>query len=99
MRVEIRPIYYFGKALPKAQRLKEPAHRGKLSIVENRIHAHGRVVTCAKLTSATDGIATMLLPELTDVHILWLDGDQIRLRGNEQIDGVEFAQTWDVKVI
>ena len=75
MRVEIRPIYNCGKPMPKAQRLKEPAHRGKLSIVENRIHAHGRVVTCAKLTSATDGIATMLLPELTDMHILWLDGD------------------------
>ena len=99
MRVEIRPIYNCGKPMPKAQRLKEPAHRGKLSIIENRIHAHGRVVTCARLTSLTDGIATPLLPELTDVHILWLEEDQIRLRGNEQINGVEFAQTWDIKVI
>jgi hypothetical protein len=99
MRVEIRPIYHCGKPLPKAQRQKEPAYRGKLSIAENRLHAYGRVVTCARLTSITDGIATALLPELTDVQILWLDEDQIRLRGNEQVDGVEFAQTWDVKVL
>jgi hypothetical protein len=99
MRAEVRPIFVRGKEMPKSIREKEPAHRGALSIAENRLHAYGRVVTCAKLTSTSDGLDTSLLPELTDVQIIWLMESNMRLRGNEYVDGVLYGQTWDVKVL
>ncbi len=99
MRAEIRPINFRGKPLAKAQRLKEPASRGNLRVFENRLHTLGRVVICATLTSATDGLETPLLPELLDVQIIWADDNMMRLRGVEQIDGVLFGQTWDIRVL
>lgn len=99
MRAEVRPIFVRGKEMPKAVREKEPARRGALSVAENRLHAYGRVVTCAKLTSTSDGLDTPLLPELTDVQIIWLMDSSMRLRGIEQVDGVLYGQTWDIKVL
>ena len=99
MRAEVRPLNVLGKPLPKAQHQKEPACRGKLHVAENRMHAFGRVVNCATLTSATDGLDTPLLPELLDVQIIWLDNSSMRLRGIEDVGGTLFAQTWDIKVL
>jgi hypothetical protein len=99
MRAEVRPVFVRGKSMPKAVREQEPARRGKLSISENRLHEFGRVVTCAKLTSTSDGLDTPLVPELTDVQIIWLMESGMRLRGIEQVDGVLYGQTWDIKVL
>lgn len=99
MQVEVRPINIRGKALAKGEREKSPASRGRLRVSENRLHAFGRVVMCAKLVSATDGVETQLLPELLDAHLIWLDEKSLRLRGNELVDGILFGQTWDIKVL
>lgn len=99
MRAEIRPINVRGKSLPKAIRLKESAYSGKLRIFENRIHAFGRVVTCATLTNPKDGLDGLVLPELVDVEIIWLDDNGMRLRGLELVDGVQYGQTWEIKVL
>jgi len=99
MKVEVRPIYQGGKPIQLATRLKGPPVRGKLKVFENRLHAFGRNVRCASLSSATDGTDTALLPELLDVEILMLDGEAMRLRGMEQVDGCLLGQTWDVKVL
>lgn len=99
MRAEIRPINVRGKSLPKAVRLNESAYTGTLRIFENRLHAFGRVVTCATLTDPKDGLGRLALPELLDVQIIWLDDNGMRLRGIEQVDGVLFGQTWEIKVL
>lgn len=99
MRVEVRPLYVHGKPLRKDERLREPPSRGKLSVVENRLDARGRVVTCATLTNERDGLDSALLPQLTDVQLIWISDESVRLRGLEQIDGALFGQTWDIKVL
>lgn len=99
MRVEVRPINQRGRPLGKAERLSAPPSRGTLKVAENRLHSFGRVVMCAKLVSATDGLETELLPELLDAELIWLDGAVMRLRGTEQVEGALFGQTWDIKVL
>jgi hypothetical protein len=99
MRVEVRPINQNGRPLGKAERQSSPPSRGRLKVAENRLHSFGRVVMCAKLVSATDGLETELLPELLDAELIWLDGETIRLRGVEQVGGALFGQTWDIKVL
>ena len=99
MRAEIRPINHRGKPLAKSLRMKQPPSSGELRIFENRMHAFGRVVLCATLTSATDGIETEQLPELVDAQVIWLDDRQMRIRGVELVEGILFAQTWDIRVL
>lgn len=99
MLVEVRPIYRRGKDVSKSVREKDAPHRGKLSIAENRLHSAGRVVTCARLTNNTDPNEPDLLPELADAQVIWLMDDQLRVRGVEKVDGVLYAQTWDIKVL
>ncbi len=98
MQAEVRTLYHCGKFLTKKERDKEPPCRGKLQVIEDRFHPLNRVVTRAQLTSVTDGINSPLLPELLDVRIAWLEGKAIHLRGIEDIDGVMYAQEWEVRV-
>lgn len=99
MRVEVRPINVRGKPLPKADRDKFAPSRGRLALSENRVHALGRVVTSATLKSLADGLENLLLPELYDAQVLWLIDTSMRIRGFEDVDGVQYAQTWDIKVL
>lgn len=99
MRVEVRPMNVRGKVLKAAERKALPATRGKLKVFENRIHSLGRTVRVAQVVSATDGTETELMPELLDADVLWVEGDAIRVRGTELVDGTAFGQTWDVKVL
>lgn len=99
MRVEVRPINECGRPLPTAQRRKQAGNQGKLQIAENRLHAQGRVVLCATLTHATDGLGTLLLPELTDAQVIWVEDNRMRVRGIEQVEGTLYAQTWDITVL
>lgn len=99
MRVEVRPLYLNGKSVPAKIREKDAARPGDLTIIESRSDALGRVVTVARLVSYVDKTASLLLPELTDVHIVWLAAAKMRLRGNEMVDDVFYAQTWEVRVL
>lgn len=99
MRVEVRRLSVEGRPIPKSHLQKEPVCRGILSIVENRIHLFGRVVRCARLTSASDPTSGDLLPELIDADLLWLLDGVMRLRGNEEVNGAFFGQTWDIRMI
>jgi len=99
MRAEVHPINLQGKPLPKALRETQAPFTGALKIAENRLHAFGRVVTCANLINPRDGAGLPVLPELVDVQLIWLDDKNMRLRGIEQVDGILYAQTWDIKVL
>lgn len=99
MLVEVRPINVGGRPLPTSLRKKEPASRGKLQIVEDRNHRLGRVVLCATLIHATDGLNTEMLPELMDAQVIWMNDESMRVRGVEDVGGTMYAQTWDIKVL
>lgn len=99
MRVEVRPLSVQGVPLYTSQHKRLPAIVGKLRIAENRLHRLGRVVLCASLTSTSDGLDTELLPELTDAQVIWAEDGFMRIRGVEQVNGVQYAQTWNLKVL
>ena len=99
MRVEVNCINRRGRPLSRTERQQQPALKGELKVMENRLHPFNRAVMCANVLSITDGLEQPVLPELTDVQLIWLDGKRLRLRGNEQVEGALFAQTWDVRVL
>ena len=98
MRVEVHCINHRGRQLERAERSRQPVLRGELKVFENRLHPFNRAVLCAQVLSVTDGLEQPVLPELTDVQLIWLDGKRLRLRGVESVDGALFAQTWDLRV-
>ncbi|AUN95855.1 hypothetical protein [Pseudazoarcus pumilus] len=85
--------------MEKAERARQPVVRGELKVFENRLHPFNRSVLCAQVLGALDGLEQPLIPELADVHLIWLDGKRLRLRGNEMVEGALFAQTWDVRLV
>lgn len=98
MRVEVKPLYLHGRMLKKAQVEQQAAVVGNLSIFENRLHNLGRAVPCAKLTSfINENVA--LIPELREIHVIWLVGQKMRVCGIEEIASVHHAQTWDIRVL
>ncbi len=99
MRVEVRPMNVKGKPLKNSEMKAVSPCRGDLRVFENRLHYLGRAATCARVVSASDGLETDVMPELTDASLLWLDAKVIRLRGVEVVEGTHYSQTWDIKII
>lgn len=99
MKVEVRPINVKGKPLSKREREKFPAHVGKLRVQENRLHKFGRALMSALLVNVIDDVESLVLPELFDAAVIWMNDQQIRIRGFEEIDGYQHAQTWDIRVL
>jgi hypothetical protein len=99
MKVDVRPFHIKGKPLSTKERAKLPFITGKLKVFDNRQHKLGRVVKVACLVSTTDDLESLLMPELFDVSLLWVDEGFIRLRGFEVIDDYEHSQAWEIKVL
>lgn len=99
MKADVRPVNDHGRPLHKSVRIKQAASRGELRLAENRLHSLGRAVISATLTDDAGGTGTALLPELLDAQVIWIDGTTMRLRGVEVVEGVHYAQTWDVTVL
>ncbi|MBV8037350.1 hypothetical protein [Roseateles sp.] len=99
MKVEVQPVYEKGKGIRARERASMPKYRGLLRVHEQRVHELGRIATIAALVSSTDGTEQPLLPSLHDANLLYVNGTQLRLRGVELVDEVQYAQTWDVKVV
>lgn len=98
MKVEVQPINERGRAVPAKMRASQPKYQGVLSVNEERVHELGRAVVLAKLLSCTDGAQTPILPALHDATVLYMQGTQLRVRGFELVEGVQYGQTWDVRV-
>jgi hypothetical protein len=56
------------------------------------------VVITATLTGRHNE-ADVILLTLYDVVLLWMDRRKMRIRGFEDFDGVEYAQTWDIEIL
>lgn len=99
MRVEARPLNEHGVPLSRRRHQELPGSQGKLRILETRVHKLGRIAICAKLISVSDGLETELLPDLADAQVIWVEDGLMRIRGIEQVNGVQYAQTWNIKVL
>jgi hypothetical protein len=97
MRVQVRRLNSNGKPLFKDEPARQSVYSGNLKVVENRIHKQGRVVITASVIDAIDANAAILI-ELYDAVLLWADGKKMRMRGFEDIDNVQYGQTWEIEV-
>lgn len=98
MKVEVQPIYEQGKSARTKDRAPRRKYRGLLRLREERVHALGRITIVASVLSDVDGADTPVLPVLHDASVLGINGSQVRIRGFELVDNVEYGQVWDVKV-
>lgn len=98
MKAQVQMLNENGRPVPNRERSKLATYRGQLRIHESRSGALGRITPVAELVSATDGTQLPLVPSLHDAAVLFLRDGQLRIRGFEVVDGVQFGQTWDVRV-
>lgn len=98
MKVEIQQVTERGRSVSARERALRPSYRGMLRMQEARNHALGRTVVTAELFSLTDGPESVLVPTLHDACVLYLVNGRMRVRGFEFVEGVQYAQTWDVRV-
>lgn len=98
MKVEIKLFNEQGRGLPTKNRKDGEAYRGILRVRQERVDAFGRYVTKAQLLH-TDGTFNQVIPELLDAQLLWVEDGQIRIRGTELRDNVQFNQTWEARVL
>jgi hypothetical protein len=96
MKVEVKLLNDKGSPVPAAALKSQKRYLGALGMAEARSSVFGRSVMVAHLRSASD---EDLLPMLHDAVVLRLEGDRIRIRGVEILNGVHYGQTWDMKVV
>lgn len=99
MRVELQQVNEKGQGVPAKTRAAMPRYRGILRIREERVPALGRTTLVANLLSAIDDTEEPVVPFLTDATLLVIENGQLRVRGFELQGGVQFGQTWDIKVL
>lgn len=98
MKVKVRPLRHEGRNLQRQEQLRLPPYVGVLSIGSERDPELGRPVLRAHLRDASHGSKVDLLPELSDVNLLFAGDGQMRLSGFEQVESRAYAQTWAVEV-
>jgi hypothetical protein len=96
MHVKVRKINSMGKPLFSGDPTRQTVFPGRLKVMENRIHALGRVVVTASIIDTIDANAATLI-ELYDAVLLWADEKRMRMRGFEDIDGIQYGQTWEIE--
>jgi hypothetical protein len=99
VKVEIQLVNEKGRAIQTKDRARMPMYRGGMRIQETRCHELGRIVATAELCSVTDGDETLLVPSLFEARVLFLSKGQMRVRGTEFVGGIQYGQTWDVRVV
>jgi hypothetical protein len=84
----MKKINSMGKPLFSGDPTRQAVFPGKLKVMENRIHALGRVVVTASIIDTIDANAATLI-ELYDAVLLWADEKRMRMRGFEDIGRME----------
>jgi hypothetical protein len=98
MRVQVQPINMKGQPLFAEERKRREVFVGMLKIAQSRDASLKRVLTLAQILDLTDGGETPVL-ELYDAAVLSYEEGIMRLRGFELHDGVQYGQTWELKVL
>jgi hypothetical protein len=96
MHVKVRKINSNGRPLFSGDATRQQVFPGKLKVMENRIHALGRVTITAAIIDTID-TSEATTAELYDAVMLWADGKKMRMRGFEELDGIQYAQTWEIE--
>jgi hypothetical protein len=100
VRVEVQLVNELGRPLFTSERIaKAPKHTGNLALLEERSNEYGRATLVAKLLDTRGSVREPIVPNLVDARVLWIRGAELRLRGTERIEGVEYAQAWVAKVL
>lgn len=100
MKVEVQLINERGRPLFTGERKTKAArHAGELQLTQEPRPDYGRAAMVARLQDTRGGLREPIVPALVDAQVLWVKDDQIRIRGTEVVDGAEFTQAWDVKVL
>jgi hypothetical protein len=100
MRVEVQLVNELGRPLFTGERkVKASKHVGDLLLAQEHSTEYGRHILVARLQDTRGGIREPIVPILVDAKVLWIQGPELRLRGTERIDGVEYAQAWVAKVL
>jgi hypothetical protein len=97
MRVKVKLLQHKGRALKRPELLDVPPFEGVLKVNEARDYDLSRAVVRARLIQATSGLQTDVLPELSDVRLVWAEDNKLRLTGFEEVDGAAYARTWVVE--
>lgn len=98
MKVEVQLVNEKGRGIPTKERASMQTYRGELQMHEARCHELGRIVVTAELRSGTDGDETVLVPTLFEAGVLFMSKERMRVRGTEFVGGIQYGQTWDVRV-
>jgi hypothetical protein len=96
MHVTVRKLNANGRPLFSKDPARQSVFAGMLKVVESRIHKQGRVVITATVIDAIDANASPLI-EIYDAVLLWADGKKMRMRGFEDLDNVQYGQTWEIE--
>lgn len=99
MDVRVKTVNVKGRQLKGLALKAAPSHPGTLRLREDRMNLLSRAVMRAEVRSTVDGVEATVLPPLVDAQLIWLDGKELRLRGIEVVDDVQYAQTWIVEVL
>jgi hypothetical protein len=98
MKAEVQTLNEEGRLIPARDRKKMRKYSGTLRFHEARSGELGRVSPMAVLVSETDTAGTPTLPPLHDAVVLFMRDGVLRIRGFEFRNGVQYGQTWDVRV-
>ena len=47
----------------------------------------------------TDGAFLFEQMDLLDAEVIWVQDGALRIRGTEMLEGVQFVQTWEARVL
>ena len=98
MRVQVRKMRASGRLLRASEVKASPAFVGDLAVAEHRNIELGRSLLRARLKAVSEGTELDVLPELSDVQLLWAGDGRMRLSGFETVSGIDLAQTWSIEV-
>ena len=98
MKVVASPYRSQGRLITRAVHRETPGVSGHLEIGEAKDHRLGRVQRTARLLSNHNGTEPDVLPALRDVQLLYLKDGEFTLAGYETLEGVDYQQTWLVRL-
>lgn len=99
MHVKVKKLNSNGKPLFSSDPSRQSVFAGQLKVQEQRSHPLGRVVITARVLNAIDNSASPVA-EIYDAVLLWADEKKMRMRGfEEDLEGVQYGQTWDIEIV
>jgi len=91
--VNVVCLFRRGVAIDRRELRSLTGVRGDLYVEEHTDSRHGRTLRMARLAPEQPRDKA-LLPSLGDARLLWMGANGFVLAGFEQVDEIEFGQSW-----